>query len=275
MRAVIVIVLTIAVTATQLSLSPRPAMAQQLLELPVPTSLPNFAGLAIGTVPDYVGSSNYIVGPAPFFRMGWGGQRNVLVAGNQLSANVVDHPWFRAGPAALVRLGRDDVKNKQVDEMRSISPTVELGAFAGVEFVNAEDPLIRFSSRLTFQHDVGQVNDGYVVRLSANYWHPIAEFLLGGLATSVSYGSGSYMNTYFGVSNSDARRSGLPTFNANGGVKDFWIGPYFLFSLSREWHLGVGGFYSRLLGDAADSPVVEDVGNPNQFIAGAGFLYSW
>ena len=27
-----------------------------------------------------------------------------------------------------------------------------------------------------------------------------------------------------------------------------------------------GGFYERLLSDAADSPVVKDAGNPNQFM---------
>ena len=276
MRVVTTLVAIVCAAALQSSLSPRPAAAQQALELPSPpTEQPNFAGLAIGAVPDYIGSSDYIVGPAPMARIGWGGERNLFLVGNQLTANVIDHPWLRVGPAGLLRFGRSDVENKQVDKMDSISPTVELGAFVGAEFVNEVDPRIRFSTRLQFRHDVGQVSDGYVFRLSANYFHPLAEFLTGGLTTAVSYGSSNWMDTYFGVSNRDSERSSLPAFEADAGIKDVWVGPYFLFHLGRTWHLGAGAFYSRLLSDAGDSPVVKDAGNPNQFMAGAGFLYAW
>ena len=46
-------------------------------------------------------------------------------------------------------------------------------------------------------------------------------------------------------------------------------------SLSQNWHLAGGVIYSRLVGDAADSPVVKDRGSENQFFAGAGVVYAW
>jgi len=41
-----------------------------------------------------------------------------------------------------------------------------------------------------------------------------------------------------------------------------------MYHLSQNWHLGAGALYSRLLGDAADSPLVADRGSKNQWISG-------
>lgn len=252
----------------------RPASAQEI-QIPAPANIPDFAGLAIGFAPDYIGADEYIFGPAPFGRFNWGGTRDIVLVGNELSANVVNHPILRLGPIGRYRFGRSSVQDDVVKKMDDIDGTIELGAFVGAEFINEADPRIRLITKVSVTHDVGQVNNGLVVRGSANYWYPLAEFLTLGLATSISYANGNWMDTYFSVDSHDSRQSGLPMFGASGGVKDVWVGPYFLFHLSREWHVGSGLFYSRLLSDAADSPVVDDRGSKNQFIGGVGFLYAW
>ena len=48
-----------------------------------------------------------------------------------------------------------------------------------------------------------------------------------------------------------------------------------IFSFSENWHLGGGVIYSRLLGDAADSPVTDKRGSRDQFFAGIGIAYAW
>jgi hypothetical protein len=45
--------------------------------------------------------------------------------------------------------------------------------------------------------------------------------------------------------------------------------------LGPRWHVGAGALYTRLLGDTADSPIVEERGNADQWIYGAGVLYGW
>jgi MipA family protein len=42
-------------------------------------------------------------------------------------------------------------------------------------------------------------------------------------------------------------------------------------SLSENWHVGAGILYSRLLSEAADSPIVVDRGSANQIVGGIGF----
>jgi outer membrane protein len=48
-----------------------------------------------------------------------------------------------------------------------------------------------------------------------------------------------------------------------------------IFHLSRKWHPAGGVLYSRLLGDASDSPIVSDRGSKNQWIFGAELVYGW
>lgn len=83
------------------------------------------------------------------------------------------------------------------------------------------------------------------------------------------------MDEYFGVTPSDSLASGLPIYVPGSGVRDGRGWALALFHLSPQWHLGAGVMYSRLLGDAADSPIVSAEGAKDQWIYGAGALYAW
>lgn len=250
------------------------AAAQQSISLES-SGLPNLVGIGVGLVPDYEGSNDYTIGVGPTGRLGFWGERYVQLVATELTVNVVDHPYWRFGPVANVHLGRKDVDDSVVDSMADIDHTVELGLFAGVDFTNEVNERIRFGSEIEFVHDVGGVSDGWRAEWSARYWHPLAEWLDFGIVGGVTYGSGNFMDTYFGVNMSDAARSGLPTFSADSGFKDVRVTPILLFHFSRSWHLGTGIMYKRLLGDAADSPVVDGRGDENQFLVATSLIYSW
>lgn len=70
----------------------------------------------------------------------------------------------------------------------------------------------------------------------------------------MTYGSGSYMTTYFGVTPADAQASGLPAYQPDAGLRDVrgWVGA--LVHLSPRWSLGAGVVYLRLADEAARSP---------------------
>ncbi len=95
------------------------------------------------------------------------------------------------------------------------------------------------------------------------------------MARPSRYGSGDYINTYFGVSAADSARSGLRQFSAGDGLRDVSVTPALILHLGEKWH--VGGFvrYQRVLSDAADSPVVDQRGSPNQVWIGLVVAYSW
>ncbi len=239
-------------------------------------NMPRVFGVGVGILPDYVGSDDYIVGAAPFGRYNFGKTNRYLeLIATELSANVLNHPYWRLGPAANYRFGRDDVADAVVDKMEKIDDTVELGVIGGVEFISKTEPRKRFIALAEFLHDVAGGYDGYLVSLNARFWYPLLKVLDFTFGAGATYGSDNYMSTYFGVSQNDSQRSGLPVYDADGGIRDFQITPGIVIHFSYNWHLGIGLRYQRLLSDAADSPVVDDRGSANQFITGLALAYSW
>ena len=76
------------------------------------------------------------------------------------------------------------------------------------------------------------------------------------------------MSNYFGINAANAASSGLDQFDADAGFKDASLELSATWRLSDRWSLTGLGVYKRLLGDASDSPITDDVGNENQFLAG-------
>lgn len=133
----------------------------------------------------------------------------------------------------------------------------------------------RFAVGTEALFDVGGEHDGYLISGSVRYFQPVTRPLTLSVGASLTYGSGDYMDTYFGVSSGDSARSGLNQFNADSGLRDFRVPVMAIFSFNEHWHASGGVIYSRLLGDAADSPIVDNRGSKNQLFAGVGLAYAW
>jgi MipA family protein len=240
-------------------------------------NVPNVVGIAVGVLPDYVGSDDYMVGGAPFLKYTYPNSQwylRLLVTDVQI--NVINHPIFRLGPAVNYRFGRnDDVEDKVVKHMQEIDGTIEAGAFAGVEFVTKDNPRERFLAQVEFLSDVGGEYNGYNVSVTASYWYPVHKMVDVTIGGGCTYASDNYMDTYFGVSQKDSERTGLPVFKASAGFRDVRINPGVVVHLSPDWHVAAGIQYRRLLDDAESSPVVDDRGSANQWIMGLGVAYSW
>jgi outer membrane scaffolding protein for murein synthesis (MipA/OmpV family) len=87
--------------------------------------------------------------------------------------------------------------------------------------------------------------------------------------------SDDYMQTYFGVTPAQATRSraGLPVYSPDAGIKDVYFELGGELALGERWLLKAGGRYGRLLGEAADSPVVESE-NQLSGVLGMGYRFS-
>src|SRR3546814_16040182 len=72
-----------------------------------------------------------------------------------------------------------------------------------------------------------------------------------------SWANGKHMNRYFGIDASEAIASGLPFYRAESGFKDVSGLITASYRLDSHWSLGATGGVTRLLGDAADSPLNE------------------
>jgi outer membrane scaffolding protein for murein synthesis (MipA/OmpV family) len=76
--------------------------------------------------------------------------------------------------------------------------------------------------------------------------------------------------TYFGVTQEQSARSGIPAFDAGAGWQCAAFEAMVDVQISGGWYATADLAYLRLLDDAADSPIVERV---DQFSAGLGLTY--
>src|SRR3546814_20780048 len=70
-----------------------------------------------------------------------------------------------------------------------------------------------------------------------------------------SWANGKHMNRYFGIDAGEALASGLPLYRAGSGFKDVSGLVTASYRLDAHWNLGATGGVTRLLGDAAVSPL--------------------
>ncbi|SLN59211.1 MltA-interacting protein MipA [Roseovarius gaetbuli] len=234
-----------------------------------PSYLPNYVGIGVGAYPDYFGSDDQSFGAAPFGRFSWG-ERYVAFQATFVKANLLQHSNWRAGPTVFWRFGRSDVDDRAVDLLPDIDGSLELGGFVGYESVSPGDPRDRWGLSGGIAHDVSGVYNGITASASASKWIPATRFGALGFSLGATYGSSDFMDSRFSVDASGAAASGLDEFTAGSGVRDVRASIVYIQAISREWQIGGGLVYSRLLGDAADSPIVRDRGSRNQLYYGIG-----
>jgi len=240
-------------------------------------NIPNVVGIAVGIVPDYLGSDDYTVAAAPMFR--WtlkGTERYLQLNVTELSFNVLNHPNFVLAPVLNYRPGRDDdVDDDVVKEMEEIEDTFEAGLSLGYIWKDKANPRHRFITTVTYYQDIGDEYDGWLASAGARYWFPISKPIDIQIGVGANYGSSDYMDTYFGVNSDNVGSSGLPLYEADEGFRDWNAQLAAVFHLSMNWHVGVGVKYFGLMDDAKDSPLVEDRGDDSQWVYGLGLAYSW
>jgi len=225
-------------------------------------------GLGAGVAPDYEGSDNATAIPMFMFSHNYDSGRFVKLMGTNLKVNLIPDKQYSLGPVANYRMKRDNVDNNQVDNMDKVDAAFELGGFAGVDVNN-------MLLGLQVLADVSDKHNGVLTELSAGYrWKAMPELsLTPGVA--LTYASDNYMDEYFSVKNSNRGTSTLPNYKADGGFKDVGINLVASYTPWESWGLMGLVSYKRLLNDAKDSPLVDDVGDKNQVTAGLMVTYRW
>jgi MipA family protein len=235
-------------------------------------------GAGVGAAPDYEGSEDYKPVPIPYVKMDYGefyGELRPSMRALQLRGNVVPSRSIQAGPVINYRGERDDVDNKRVDDLKKIDAAVELGAFAGYVFHNGVRKGTAAGINVQGAADVSGTYDGFLIQLGADYTTPINDAWQVSGRLSSTFADSNYMSTYFGIDRNDSNRSGLKEYDADAGFKDVGLTLGVDYRFAKNWMLGTSVGFTRLIGDAADSPVTDDEGNANQFFGGVMIGYKF
>lgn len=225
-------------------------------------------GLGSTISPDYEGSDDYHLKTTPLVSLRY---RNVItVHNNKVSVNVLDidrqvgNERFKAGPELRIDSGRDESDSPDLAGLGDTGTSVEVGVYGS--YTRG-----RTRTRVRIFHDVANghsgtrvVGDVRLVMLER------AKFAVIG-SISGTWADNIYMDTFFAVNRAQSQASGLPVFSAGAGIKDADIRIVGNYKISQRWSLVVSTDYKRLLGDAADSPIVSQRGSANQ-AAGAAFI---
>ncbi|WP_298334751.1 MipA/OmpV family protein [uncultured Erythrobacter sp.] len=249
-------------------------------------------GIGAGLVPSYSGSDNYRVFPLPLVvgrvagigisPNGPGFALNFLseapVAG-PLSAD--QKPSFSFGPAFRIRSDRvNQIQDEVVELAEPLDTALEVGASAGVSFPSVLRPRDRVSFNTQVSWDVLGAHNGMLISPSVGYFTPLGRAASLQLSASASFVDDDYADYYYSVTPTQSADTGLVEFTADGGLDS--VGLTAIWTLDLDGNALNGGFslyaitgYSRLVGDAADTPFTSVQGSANQAIAGIGAAYTF
>jgi outer membrane protein len=223
-------------------------------------------GLGPGVAPQYEGSDDYSLVPIPFVSVKFSNDMNILWVANLARANLIPSRTWMAGPMLQYIRERNHVDNNKVDKLDTVDASLMAGGFVGFR-------IDQFSLSLEAMQDIADGNDGAIVRLRGGYHLPISKVWSASINAFTTWADSDYMSAYFGINQSNANKSGLKTFNADSGFKDVGISLPVTYSPWEHWSIMGAVAYKRMLGDAEDSPVVDDEGNANQFVGGMLLIY--
>jgi outer membrane scaffolding protein for murein synthesis (MipA/OmpV family) len=128
---------------------------------------------------------------------------------------------------------------------------------------------------LTAAQDLGTRHEGTSAEFKIEYGAALAPRLQGQIGASVSWADDDYTQSYFGISTAESQASGLREFTAESGLKDAGVSASLHYLINEHWRVTGRLAYRRLLGDAADSPLVEDEGSQNQASGAVIVSYSF
>lgn len=219
--------------------------------------------------PDFRGSTDYRVRALPYVSVKFGDAVEASVQ-EGVSFALVDRNGFSAGPLARFRFGQEEDDNRALVGLGEVDPSLEAGGFLGYR----RGP---FSLRLTAGQDVIGGHGGGVTELGAALTAPIARTAAGPVLASagpkMTFVTSKVNRAYFGVDGSQAAASGLPVFRPSGGLQAAGLNMMLIAPIAPK--LSVVGFvgFERLLGDAAESPRVQQRGSRDQASGGIFITY--
>jgi outer membrane scaffolding protein for murein synthesis (MipA/OmpV family) len=216
--------------------------------------------MAGGFSPEYEGSDDYKFGLGPNLSISW--RDRVFYKGKSLGANLINKKNLKVGPILSWTSGRDEDDHDKLEGLGDVDGSLEAGGF-----VSYRNNPFRF--RMEARQDIGSGHEGALVALSAGTTLPLKQPLVFA-ALGTTWASDDYMESFFGINAKQSMDSGLKTHKAEAGIKDVSASLTAGYSITDRWRLGCKLEYKRLLGDAADSPIVVD---KDQFLVGFSFSY--
>ena len=224
----------------------------------------SFGGMLISR-PEYEGADESDLDLLPQLDISLG-KYFFLNAQNGLGFYLVNEKYLKLGGSLGYYESRDEEDSDKLRGFGDVDAGIDGRLFATLI-------LGKYFLSFKLREDLSENHDGRLIHLGLGYRLVKDEWVQWNLELNTTHADENYMNTYFGVSPLQASQSGLNSFAAQDGFKNIAIRTDFNGEFFWDWSFLVLAEYKRLLEDAADSPLVKDVGSENQFQIGVGLVY--
>jgi MipA family protein len=187
--------------------------------------------------------------------------------------SVLDIGQFKIGPAVKLIWQRKASDDAALNGLGDIDFALQVGAFA--EYWPVQWLRLRGELRQGFGGERGVTGN-----LFADAVVPAGQFRFSG-GPRLTVQTTAAVSPYFSITPAQSAGStvaglpALPVYHASGGVYSYGAGGQIEYFFNPQW--ATYGFieYERLVGSAADSPLVTQRGSPNQVTFGLGARYSF
>ncbi|WP_284617803.1 MipA/OmpV family protein [Aquabacterium humicola] len=218
-------------------------------------------GAAMVGTPEYPGSDRQVLKTRPLlaarfgrWRFSTGGAGALLdfggaAAGPGASAELIETDRLRLGLSLRVDSGRRAASSDYLRGLPDVERTLRGRLYAAYKLGTQWSAGASVSQDLLGRDGgaVASLGLGYTLRLS-----PRTELSAG---AGVDFGDARHLRSYYGITPQQSAAVGLPSFMPGAGGKDVHAGGVFTTALDADWVMFVGGGSSRLIGDAALSPL--------------------
>ena len=224
-------------------------------------------GLGAQLRPEFIGADDHAILPLWDLDIARGSNEFAFEAPDySFGIPVVSSGGFSFGPAADIAS-----KRKESDvgaPVGKVSTTFEAGAFASLEATKS------IHLRAEVLKGIGG-HEGVVGTLGADQFWRAGDKYVFSVGPRVLFSNARYQRAYFGVTPAAALASGLPAYDPDGGVHAVAAATGLSYQFDNRF--GLFGFarYERLVGDAADSPIIRELGSRNQLSGGLGLNYTF
>ena len=238
--------------------------------------------LALGATavwtPNYAGSAGSSVAPRLVWafqygrvRLSTGGGAAILgiaqdPRGPGASAELFSSEKLRAGIALRIDRGRNSSDIDGLEDLPDVPATVRARAYASYALTP------QWTLAATIAPDLLGRGGGVVGTLDAGWRTPLGPAAECYAGAGLSLANASYMQSYYGVSAQTAAATGRTAFDAGAGPSGARLGAGFTAAITSRWIAFGGVGVTRLLGDAAASPLTQ---RQTGYSASLGIAYRW
>ncbi|HST35339.1 MAG TPA: MipA/OmpV family protein [Allosphingosinicella sp.] len=220
------------------------------------------------TYPKYPGADSYGINPLPIFGFRREDSPMTFEAPDDgIGIGLLGRDSaFNIGPAVRFQGKRDE--DDVGAAVGDVGFTVEAGGFVEVY------PIENFRLRAELRQGLGG-HKGLVGDLGADLIVRDENTYIFSIGPRARWADSDYHQAYFGVTPAAALATGLPVSAPDSGFYAVGAQAGITYRLGRNWGLQGYAGYDRLIGDAADSPIVRTFGSRDQFSGGLGLFFEF